>query len=157
MYDGKLTSAAKPEVTGRQSGDSITGLTQSFASKNAGSDISLLVDGGYVIRDGNNGNNYDVVVQSNAKGSITPKALTISTVANSKVYDGGVTSANKPLVTGLVSGDTVTSLFQQYETKTVGDNKKLLIKAGYVLRDGNDGGNYTVTEQTSTDGVITAH
>lgn len=156
-YDGKLTSMAKPEVIGRQRGDSISGLSQYFASKNAGADIRLVVDGGYVIRDGNGGNNYDVTVVSNAKSSITPKALIISTIANSKAYDGGVTSANKPLVTGLVAGDTVSGLFQQYESKTVGDSKKLLIKSGYVLRDGNGGANYAVTEQGSNDGVITAH
>ena len=157
VYDGKLTSLAKPEVAGRQRGDSITGLSQSFASKNAGSGIALLVNGGYVIRDGNNGNNYEVVVQSNATGTITPKALTISTVANSKVYDGGLTSANKPVVTGLLIGDRITGLFQQYETKTVGENKKLLIKNGYVVQDGNSGGNYSITEQGSMDGVITAN
>ena len=115
------------------------------------------MDAGYTIRDGNNGNNYDVVVVNSTAGVITPKALTISTVASTKVYDGGVTSDNKPLVTGLLSGDRVTGLFQQYETKTVGTGKKLLVKSGYVVNDGNGGGNYSVTEQGSNDGVITAN
>lgn len=157
VYDGKLTSADKPLISGRQRGDSIVGLTQSYLDKNAGTGKTINVNAGYTIRDGNNGNNYDVVIVNSTAGVITPKALTISTVANSKVYDGGLTSANKPLVTGLVTGDSVSGLFQQYETKTVGENKKLLLKAGYVVRDGNDGGNYSVTEQGSMDGVITAH
>ena len=158
-YDGKLTSSAtaKPTVVGRQRGDSIVGLTQSYLDKNAGTGKTINVDAGYTIRDGNNGNNYDVVIVNSTAGVITPKALTISTVANTKVYDGGVTSANKPLVTGLATGDRVTGLFQQYESKTVGTGKKLLIKSGYVVQDGNSGGNYTVTEQGSTDGVITAN
>ena len=157
VYDGKLTSIAKPVVIGRQRGDAIVGLTQSFADKNAGTGKIILVNSGYTIRDGNNGNNYDVVLVNSNAGVITPKALNISTVANSKVYDGGLTSANKPLVTGLVTGDRVTGLFQQYETKTVGENKQLLIKNGYVVQDGNGGGNYSVVQQTSTEGVITAH
>ena len=157
VYDGKLTSIGKPVVTGRQRGDSIVSLTQSFADKNAGTGKTINVNGNYVIRDGNNGDNYTVVLVQSHDGVITPKALTISTVANTKVYDGGLTSANKPLVSGLVSGDRVTGLFQQYETKTVGTGKKLLIKAGYVVQDGNSGGNYSITEQTSNDGVITAH
>lgn len=157
VYDGKLTSTGKPLVTGRVRGDSIVGLTQSYADKNAGNGKTINVNHGYTIRDGNNGNNYDVVLVQSHDGVITPKALTISTVANTKVYDGGLTSVNKPLVSGLVSGDRVTGLFQQYETKTVGTGKKLLIKAGYVVQDGNSGGNYSVAEQTSTDGVITAH
>lgn len=157
VYDGKLTSTGKPVVTGRVRGDSIVGLTQSYADKNAGTGKTINVNHGYTIRDGNNGDNYSVVLVQSHDGVITPKALTISTVANTKVYDGGLTSANKPSVAGLVSGDRVTGLFQQYETKTVGTGKKLLIKAGYVVQDGNSGGNYTVAEQTSTDGVITAH
>lgn len=157
VYDGKLTSSGKPVVTGRVRGDSIVGLTQSYADKNAGTGKTINVNHGYTIRDGNNGNNYDVVLVQSHAGVITPKTLNISTVANTKVYDGGLTSANKPSVTGLVTGDRVTGLFQQYETKVVGTGKKLLIKAGYVVQDGNSGGNYTVAEQTSNDGVITAH
>ncbi len=157
VYDGRLWSNIRPVVTGRVAGDSIAGLSQSFADKNAGTGKTLVVDAGFIIRDGNKGNNYQVVVLDNHSGVITPKQLIISTVANSKIYDGGVTSVNKPLVEGLAYGDRVTGLFQQYEDKAVGENKKLLVKTGYVLRDGNNGSNYTVTEQSSNDGVITAH
>lgn len=156
-YDGRLSSGDKPDVRGRMRGDSIAGLSQSYTDKNAGTGKTINVDAGFIIRDGNGGNNYDVVVLNNHAGVITPKALSISTVANSKAYDGGITSVNKPLVTGLLMGDRITGLFQQYETKTVGENKKLLVKSGYVLQDGNNGSNYVVTEQGSTDGVITAH
>ena len=154
VYDGKLTSADKPLITGRQRGDSIVGLTQSYLNKNAGTGKTIQVDSGYTIRDGNNGNNYTVMLVDSHNGVITPKALTISTVANTKLYDGGVTSANKPLVTGLITGDRITGLFQQYETKTVGTGKKIMVKAGYVVNDGNSGNNYMVTEQGSMDGVI---
>jgi hypothetical protein len=159
VYDGKLTTGTdRPLVTGRQRGDSITGLSQSFLDKNVGSGKTVRVNNGFVVNDGNGGNNYDVVLLAdNVNGVITPRTLTISTVANSKVYDGSVKAANKPLVTGLASGDRLTGLYQQYETKLVGENKKMLIKAGYVLKDGNNGGNYTVTEQTSNDGIITVH
>jgi hypothetical protein len=156
-YDGNVRIEGKPLISGRQRGDSISGLTQAFANKNAGTGKTVLVNGGFVINDENGGNNYTVVLVDNHSGVITPKALSISTVANSKVYDGGVTSANKPVVTGLLTGDRITGMFQQYETKTVGENKKLLIKNGYVLQDGNNGSNYVVTEQGSNDGVITAH
>ncbi len=156
-YDGRLTSADKPVVAGRVSGDSIAGLRQSYSDKNAGTGKTINVDAGFTIRDGNGGNNYDVLVLDNHNGVITPKALTISTVANSKAYDGGITSANKPLVTGLLLGDRITGLFQQYESKTVGENKQLLIRDGYLVQDGNGGNNYSVTEQTTNDGVIIAH
>lgn len=156
-YDGKLNSSAKPVVIGRVRADSIAGLTQSYSDKNVGTGKTISIDAGYAIRDGNNGNNYDVFIVNNPNGVITPKALNISTVSNSKVYDGGVTSANKPLISGLVYGDRVTGLFQQYADKTVGENKQLLVKDGYLIQDGNGGNNYTITEQTSNDGVISAH
>ena len=157
VYDGRLWSDLKPLVSGRVSGDSIAGLSQSFTDKNAGTGKTIVVDGAYKIRDGNGGNNYQIVVLDNHSGVITPKALLISTVANTKVYDGGITSASKPVVTGLAYGDRVTGLFQQYADKTVGDNKALVVRDGYVVRDGNSGNNYTVTEQGSNDGVITLH
>lgn len=157
VYDGNVRVDDKPLISGRQRGDSIHGLSQSFADKNAGTGKTVSVNAGYVINDENGGNNYTVVLVDSHGGVISPKALTLSTVANTKVYDGGVTSANKPVVSGLIAGDRVTGLFQQYESKTVGTGKKLLIKSGYVVQDGNNGANYTVTEQTSTDGVITAH
>ncbi len=156
-YDGNVRIEGKPLISGRQRGDSISGLSQSFADKNAGTGKTVLVNGGFVINDENGGNNYTVVLVDSHGGVITPKALTISTVANTKVYDGGLTSASKPVVAGLIVGDRVTGLFQQYESKTVGENKKLLVKAGYVLQDGNGGANYAVTEQGSNDGVITVH
>ena len=157
VYDGSLRIDDKPTVTGRARGDSISGLSQSFTDKNAGTGKAVVVGNGFVIRDGNGGNNYDVVVVDGTAGVITPKNISISTVADSKVYDGGVTSAAKPLVTGLELGDRITGLFQRFQTKTVGDNKQLLIKAGYVVHDGNGGNNYVITEQTSNDGVITAN
>ena len=157
VYDGTLRIDDKPIVSGRVRGDSISGLSQSFTDRNAGTGKAVLVNNSFVIRDGNGGNNYDVVVVDGTAGVITPKNITVSTVANSKVYDGGVTSANKPVVTGLELGDRITGLFQRYDSKTVGENKKLLIKSGYVVQDGNGGNNYTVTEQGSNDGVITAN
>ena len=157
VYDGKLSSVGKPVVSGLVDGDYIVLLKQVYSDKNVGTDKTISVADSYLIRDKNNGNNYAVTLLDNTSGVITPKALTISTVANSKVYNGNVSAASKPLVTGLVAGDSVSGLFEQYETREIGTGKKLLIKPGYVLNDGDGGGNYIVTEQTSNDGVITAH
>ena len=58
-----------------------------------------------------------------------------------------MTSTNKPVVNGLLTGDCITGLFQQYETKTVGTGKKLLVKASYAVQGGNGGDNDIVTGQ----------
>jgi filamentous hemagglutinin family protein len=106
-YDGGTSSAATPTHAGLQTGDSLTGLSQSYASKNAlGADNSTLnVNGGYALADGNGGNNYNVVAHT-ATGTITPRAVTLS---GSRLYDGTSAIASASLsVTNLVAGDTLT-------------------------------------------------
>ena len=156
VYDGNLSSAAAVLISGLASSDSIGNLTQTFTDRNAGTGKTLNVQLGYVINDGNSGNNYVVNRIASTLGVITPKQLMLTAVANSKAYDGGVTSANKPTVTGLVAGttDRVTGLFQQYEDKFIGVNKRLYVKSGYVVDDGNSGHNYSVTTQDNMQGVI---
>ena len=156
VYDGSTSSAAAVLVSGLASVDSISNLTQAFSDRNAATGKTINVQLGYVINDGNGGNNYVVNRVASTLGVITPKQLILAAVPNTKAYDGGVTSANKPTVSGLVAGtgDRVTGLFQQYETKTIGTGKRLYVKSGYVVDDGNGGNNYSVTTQDNMQGVI---
>ncbi|HXV12057.1 MAG TPA: autotransporter-associated beta strand repeat-containing protein [Burkholderiales bacterium] len=89
-------------------------------------------------------------------GDITPAALALNAVTDTKVYDGGTSSAGAPTATGLVGGDTVGSLTQSFASKDVlGLNGSTLsVDAGYVVNDGNAGANYTVTLNTAN-GTIT--
>jgi hypothetical protein len=154
VYDGRLASSMRPLTIGRVRGDSISGLRQEFSDKNAGTGKTINVVSGFVINDGNGGNNYTVNVVSSHAGVITPKQLILQAVANSKAYDGGITSINKPTVIGLVQGDRVTGLFQQYTDKQIGTNKTLVVKGGYVVDDGNGGNNYSTSEQSNNQGEI---
>lgn len=157
VYDGNLSSAAAVLVNGLASVDSISNLTQAFTDRHVATGKTINVQLGYVINDGNGGNNYVVNRIDSTLGVITPKQLILAAVPNTKAYDGGVTSANKPTVTGLVAGgtgDRVTGLFQQYEDKFIGIDKRLYVKAGYVVDDGNGGNNYSVTTQDNMQGVI---
>ena len=153
-YDGTRNSAAAPTITGLVGGDTVSGLSQSFADRNAGSGKTLLVNGGYVVNDGNGGGNYTVTTVSDNSGTITPAALTITAVGDTKTYDGSTTSAGAPTVSGLVGGDTVSGLSQSFADKNAGTGKTLLVDGGYVLNDGNGGGNYTVTTVSDSSGVI---
>ena len=81
-YDGNTTSLATPTVTTGQvfSGDSLTGLSQSFNSPNAlgNNGSTLTVSSGYTLNDGNNnGGNYQVTLAT-ANGTISQKALTVT-------------------------------------------------------------------------------
>jgi hypothetical protein len=90
-------------------------------------------------------------------GVITPRALALDAVSDTKVYDGTTSSAGAPTATGLVGGDTVGALTQSFTSKDVlGVNGSTLnVDAGYVVNDGNAGANYTVTLNAAS-GTITA-
>ena len=240
VYDGSTTAAAAPKVTGLGTGDTITALTESYTDQNAGTGKTLVVNSGFVINDGNGGNNYltptltsvstgviapkaltstltgnvtkvydgttsavlgsnnfllsgviagdtvaatgagtfnnknvgtaktitvttEVLNNSNyivakaapaAIGTITQASLTLTANANTKTYDGTVTAAAAPSIVGLQKGDTVTGLAQVYADKNAATGKTLNIKSGFVVNDGNAGGNYNVTLVSSQTGVI---
>jgi filamentous hemagglutinin family protein len=157
IYDGNTSSTGNVAFTGLVDGDTITLATQSYASKNVLGDngSTLSVNNGYVITDGNGGNNYNVTLGT-ANGTITEAALGLNAVAGSKTYDGNKTSAGSVDFTGLVGGDTVTLATQSYDSKNVlGSNGSTLsVNTGYVINDGNNGKNYSTTLSTAT-GTIT--
>ncbi len=158
VYDGNTSSLATVATSGLVGGDTVTGLTQSFASRNvlAPGGSTLNVDTGYTVNDGNSGNNYTVVTDT-ATGTITAATLNLNAVADSKVYDGNTSSLATVATSGLVGGDTVTGLTQSFASRNVlgAGNSTLNVDTGYTVNDGNSGNNYTVNANTAT-GTITA-
>ncbi|WP_175490582.1 beta strand repeat-containing protein [Pelosinus propionicus] len=157
VYDGTTVSNGIVTYSGLLAGDTVSGLSQSFDSKNVlGTNASTLkINTGYTLNDSNNGNNYTVTTQT-AAGTITPANLTLTAVADSKVYDGTNVSNGIVTYSGLLAGDTVSGLSQSFDSKNVlGTNASTLkINTGYTLNDSNNGNNYTVTTQTAA-GTIT--
>jgi filamentous hemagglutinin family protein len=152
-YDGSTTSAAAPTVaSGLVAGDSVSGLAQAFDSRNAGA-RSLVVTGS-TVADGNGGGNYTVTTQT-APGTIAKAALVLGAVGDNKAYDGTTASSATPIVvSGLVSGDSVTGLTQTFDSKNAG--ARTLGISGFTVSDGNGGGNYTVTNQTASGTIAKA-
>jgi filamentous hemagglutinin family protein len=158
-YDGGTSSAATVTYTGLQSGDSLSGLSQSYASKNVlGVNGSILnVNSGYTVNDGNGGNNYVVTAFANpAAGTITPATLNLYAATDSKTYDGGTASSGTVTFAGLKAGDTLSGLSQSYASKNaLGANGSTLnINGGYTVSDGNGGANYNVVRNSAM-GTIT--
>ena len=143
-YDGGVTSSGAPTNSALIEGDSLSNLVQSFDSKNAGARTLLVT--GYTINDGNEGRNYTVTLVS-APGTINPAALTLAAVTDGKTYDGTTASSAKPNPTGLVGGDSLSSLTQSFDSRNAG--ARTLAIVGYTISDGNGGGNYTVTTTTA--------
>jgi len=75
VFDGTTGSSVSAQVSGLKGSDSVSGLAESFASANAGSQAMAL--GPLMVNDGNGGANYTLTVV-NATGTITPAQLTIT-------------------------------------------------------------------------------
>lgn len=112
-YDGTTHSSGAPTASGLVAGDSISGLSQSFTDQHAGTGKTLVVNGGYVINDGNGGANYVVNAVNNTTGVITPANLTVTASSDTKVYDGTTGSNATATVTGFVGGDGLTGAVGQ--------------------------------------------
>ncbi len=77
-YDGTTSAAATPTVSGLQGSDTVTGLSETYDTKNVGSGKTLSVAAGYTVSDGNSGTNYTVTTASSTAGVINKAALTIT-------------------------------------------------------------------------------
>jgi hypothetical protein len=152
IYDGSTSAAATPTVSGLQGSDSVTGLAETYDTRNVGTGKTLSVSA-YTVNDGNDGNNYTVSTAASAAGVISKATLTITAATNTKTYDGSTSAAATPTASGLQGSDSVTGLAETYDTKNVGTAKTLSVSA-FTVNDGNNGNNYTVSTATSTAGVI---
>ncbi len=150
VYGGTTSSSQIPTHGALFPGDTVTGLAQAFASKNAlGANGSTLKVTGYTVNDGDDGHDYAVTTQG-ASGTITPAVLTITATSDTKVYDGTTSSSKTPTYGTLGGGDTVTGLTQAFTSKNVlGSGSSTLTVTGYTINDGNGGRDYTVMTKTA--------
>ena len=144
-------------------GDTLTlstaGATGTFASKNVGNGITVAVTGLTV--SGAQVANY-ALTQPTTTANITPATLTVTGVtANNKVYDATkaatLNTAGATLV-GVIAGDTVTlnaaGATGTFASKDVG-NSITVTPSGLALA-GAQGGNYTLTQPTTTANITAA-
>jgi hypothetical protein len=154
-YDGTTSAAATPTITSGTlvGSDTVTGLSETYYSKNAYADAELSVAPGYTVNDGNGGHNYAVTL-AYATGSIAARAITVTAATSSKLYDGTTSSTATPTITGtLASGDTA-AFTETFTNKNAGTGKTLTV--GGSVNDGDGGNNYAVNVVTNTAGSITA-
>jgi len=155
VYDGSTSAAAVPTVSGIQGLDTVTGLAEVYDNKNVGTGKTLSVST-YTVNDGNGGGNYAVSTVNNTTGVITKRAITVTAVTSTKVYDGTTSSSGTPTVSptpgGIASGDTA-NFTQTFDTPLVGTGKTLTPSGS--VNDGNGGLNYNVTFVPVMTGTIT--
>ena len=155
-YDGTMVAAGTPIATGGTTlygGDSLSGGTFAYTDRNVGTGNKTVTVSGVTVNDGNGGNNYSITYNNNTTSTIDPATLTITAAANSRPYDGTTAAAAAPTVTGLISGDSVTGLTEEYTNRNAGTGKTLTV-TNYAVNDSNGGNNYTVSTVDSNTGVI---
>ena len=153
-YDGSVTSSGLPLLSGATplvSGDTEPVWSQTFANKNVGTGKTINPAG--LVNDGNGGNNYAYNFVPDVSGVITIRAITVTALTNTKVYDG-TTSSIAPNIDPALVGTDVSGFVQTFDTATVGTNKTLTPSG--TVNDGNSGLNYAVTFAPAiTTGTIT--
>ena len=166
VYDSTNTATLNPDgaaPVGVVSGDSVTlntgGAAGIFASKDAGTNITVQVSG--LTISGPQAGDY-TLTQPTTSANITPAALTISAVSDTKVYDGTTSSSQTPTyqVTGLAAdtlyGTDTVSATQAFGSKDVlGTGLSTLSVTAYTVNDGNGGADYTVDSSGTALGSIT--
>lgn len=158
-YNGTTTSDVSPSYSTLYGTDSLTGLSQSFSTKNVlGENQSTLrVNNGFLLNDGNGGGNYEVTLV-NAAGTITPAKLNITGVtAVNKVYDGVRNASLSGGGVQVFGNDDVTlvktAATGTFDTKDAG-SAKLVSATGYSL-SGSDVSNYALIQPTELLAAIT--
>ncbi len=148
-YDGTTESTASPIITGSLGTNDMAAFTQVFDSQNAGS--QLLTPTGFVI-DGNGGKNYKVTFVDSA-GVITPRAVTVTANAESKIVGQPDPALTFNLTTGsLVASDAFTGTLSRVAGEAPG---QYAILPGTLALSGNYdlsflGANLTILSPTGT-------
>jgi hypothetical protein len=149
VYDG-TTSAAVLLSDTPLAGDTVdvNYSSASFDNKNVGSGKSVTVNG--VTLSGANADDYTINVVTTTTANVTPAALDVSGIVNSKTWDG-TTVANVTLTDNRFRGDELTLTDSaNFATATVGTGKTVLING--IEMSGPDAGNYTLVN-SSFEGV----
>ena len=161
VYDGTTTATTTLTFSGLIGSETLGQTVGStFNNKNVGTGKTVTVNS-ITLTDGTNGglaSNYTISSGQTTTANITAKPLTVSGITTSnKTYDGNTTvtlNTGGVTYTGLIGGDVFNGTYTgAFSDKNVGTGKTVTFSSSYT---GADVGNYSVTDQTSTTGNITA-
>jgi uncharacterized protein YdeI (BOF family) len=167
IYDGndKVTLAGSNFQLGNFAGAESASVSKSTGTYNSANVVNAstvsttLAAGDFVAGSDTSLSNYSLPVTVSGSAGITPKALTVDTIANNKVYDGNaIASLNGAgggavKIEGLVAGETL-NLSGQFDNPNVGKGKTVTV-AG-VSTDSALASDYTVTQPVNLKADITA-
>ena len=153
-YDANTTATVTLGTLDAVAGQTVSFNSASalFANKNAGLQTVNVSGIGIASVANGNASNYTLNnTTATSSATISTATLTLTAVANSKVYDGTTTASAIPVVAGLKGTDSANAT-EVYANKNVGLANVLTPSA--VVNDGNSGHNYQVVANT-VNGTIT--
>ena len=161
VYNANPTATVTLSSSDIVSGDAVTlaNTTATFADKNVNVGDAKLITVSGISKSGDDAGNYTLAnTTATATANITPKTLTATITVDPKVYDGfnSATILTRALNEGVISGDTVTLNADgtaTFDNKNVDENKA--ISAVGITLGGADAGNYSLTQPSLNNGVIT--
>ena len=147
--------------------DSVSGGNYAFNNANAGSGNRSVTVAGVTVNDGNDGLNYAVTYASNSTSTINPKALTVTALSQTKVYDSNTSVASSALnvgysVSGLVGTESVSGATLAYANADVSRNSsgtvqsdKTIVVSAAVAGANTQLSNYAISHVNNTASAIT--
>ena len=122
-----------------------------FTDKNAGDSKAVTATAADDALSGDKAGNYTIGSATAANAKISPKTVTATITANSKIYDGSAdATVSTPTLTGAISGDSVSAVAS--DAVFVGgsgvDNNKTV--TADIALTGDDAGNYTLEKTTAS-------
>jgi YDG domain len=155
-YDATTTvpNSGAFTVTGILAGETISGVTLAYSTKDAGIGNKTIVISNAVAGANTSISNYNITYANNVASTITP--ATISSVSNisalNKSYDGttnAVLSSSGAIFAGLYAGDqlSVASAVGTFDTPDIGTHKTVTISG--ISLGGLSAGNYHLVSTTS--------
>lgn len=125
----------------------VVGGTATFDDRNVGTDKPVTILG--LTLTGAAAGNYSLNGAAVATANITPRSLTVSANASSRIYNG-TTDASVTLSDNRVSGDAfdVQYTSASFDDKNVGEDKNVIVSD--ISISGDDAGNYSLTSITAT-------
>lgn len=159
-YDGTTSASFTPGTLSGLIGSQtlVVSATGAFDSRNAGSRSATA---NYTLANGANGglaSNYSLASTGHT-ATISPRAVTLTALPITKVYDGSTAYSGAIDYTSLtsalgVAGDSVTGITLTYQNANAGTGKGVNASAA-TINDGNGGNNYSVSYASANVGTIT--
>lgn len=117
-----------------------------FASKNVGTGIAVLITHSF---GGADASNYNITAQPTTTANITARDLTVRATAKNKVYSGNTLHNGYDLIPDAIPGDTVFAVATSasFESKNAGAN---LLQIGGITISGASAGNYRLMNTATT-------